>query len=103
MVATATIVDRIESGLTLVTGDIRALADLELEWDQLDESVRASLSLEWSHSMADYLVELDEKYRAGEMTPPQRERYQLLIGELKDALPIIERLDIRRPPVRLDG
>jgi hypothetical protein len=96
-------VDRIESGLTLVTGDIQALADLEREWGQLDESVRASLSLEWSHSMADYLVELDEKYRAGEMTPTQRERYDVLLGELKDALPIIARLNLRQPMVNLDG
>ena len=95
--------DRIESGLALVAGHIRALADLEREWDQLDESVQASLSLEWSHSMADYLVELDEEYRAGEMMPTQRERYHLLIGELKHALPIIERLNLRRRLGRLNG
>lgn len=102
MVATATGADRIESGLTLLVGDIRALADLEREWGQLDDGVQASLSLEWALLMADYLVELDENYYANEMTPTQRERYHLLIGELKDALPIIKRLNLRRPMVRLD-
>ena len=96
-------VDHIESRLTLVTGDIRALAGLELEWGQLDESVQVSLSLEWAHSMADYLVELDEKYRAGDMMPSQRERYHALLGEIKDALPIIARLNLCQPMVNLDG
>jgi hypothetical protein len=96
-------VDRIESGLTLATGDIRALADLEREWDQLEESVQASLSLEWAHSIADYLIELDEKYRAGEMTLSQRERYRLLRGELKDALPIVAHLRFCKPINDLNG
>jgi hypothetical protein len=102
MVTTAAVSQRIESGLTLVCGDVLALPDFAQKWCHLAEGVRASLSLEWDHSMADYLTELDEFYRAGRMTPEQADRYRVLLGQLKESLPIIRQLNFYPPPVSLD-
>ncbi|MGI8912676.1 MAG: hypothetical protein ACR2JY_02605 [Chloroflexota bacterium] len=99
MVATATTADRIESGLALVEGDIRALPVLAEEWEHLGESTQVTLSLDWEHSIADYLAELDEHSRNGQMAPPQQARYWALRNNLQDALPLIQRLGWYIPPV----
>lgn len=99
MVATAAIVDQIESGLMLLEGDIQALPDLAEEWEQLGESAQVTLSLEWDHAMADYLLELDERYRDGQMTATQQSRYRALISNLECLRPIIMQLDLYLPPV----
>jgi hypothetical protein len=101
MAAPAALAERIETGLTLVESDVRALPALASQWEQLEDGAQASLSLEWTHSMADYLTELDEHYRAGRMTRGQQERYQALLSELQAALPLIDRLKLYRPPVSL--
>ena len=99
MVATATVTNRIDSGLTMLEGDVQALPELAEEWEQLDESAQVTLSLEWDHAMADYLMELDERYRGGQMTTTQQRRYRALLSKLKNARPIIAQLDLYLPPV----
>ncbi|MBI4492881.1 MAG: hypothetical protein HY690_08830 [Chloroflexi bacterium] len=94
---------RIERSLIATLAEVEDLPALATEWDTLAEGVRASLSLEWDHLMADYLTELDEYFRAGQMTSDQPTRYRALLCKLKAALPIIEQLNLYRPPVALDG
>lgn len=100
MAATTAIESRIESGLALVEGDISALPEWASQWEGLDEGTQVSLSLEWTHSMADYLTELDEHYQGGQMTPSQQARYRELLDNLGTALPTIDQLRLYRPPVR---
>jgi hypothetical protein len=63
---------------------------------------RASVSLDWDHMMADYLTEVDEYWRAGQLTDAQAARYADLRRKLREALPLIEKLNFYRPPVPLD-
>jgi hypothetical protein len=102
MASTTAVAERVTSGLALVESDVRGLPNLADEWEQLGESARVSLSLEWAHSMADYLTELDEQYHADRMTPGQQERYQALLRDLRTALPTINRLNLYGPPICLE-
>ncbi|MGH2354419.1 MAG: hypothetical protein ACRDI2_25290 [Chloroflexota bacterium] len=101
MVTTATVVERIESGLSAVSAEVLDLPNVAGEWDVLPDGNRTSIAVDWAHLMADYLPELDAYYRSGEMMPDQQRRYRELLEQLKGALPVIRRLDLYRPPVPL--
>ena len=66
------------------------------------ELERVDFSPQWDHLMADYLTELDDYYWDDKMTPEEKERYRTLLCTLKDRMPIIERLNLYRPPVLLE-
>lgn len=92
-------IDQFLGSLQSWVEDFPGLAD---EWEELEEGPRVSLSLQWDHLMADYLTELDEYYRAGEMSAEQAEGYRRLLGQLKEILPLIRRLKFWEPIVSLD-
>jgi hypothetical protein len=92
---------RIDRGLDAILADLADLPIWVVEWDRLPEEERASLSLEWDHMMADYLPELEEFRAAHAMTAQQAECYTMLLCRLRQALPLIERLDLYRPSVTL--
>ncbi|MBI3979721.1 MAG: hypothetical protein HY331_16190 [Chloroflexi bacterium] len=101
--ATTTRIDkRIERSLHAVTAETDDLPTVAAEWASLSDGERAAVSLDWDHLMADYLTELDEYYRSGEMTLIQQVRYRELLRKLKEALPIITRLNFYPPPVSLE-
>ena len=100
--ATSRLWNRIERGLSLVSSDVQALPEYVEQWGSLEEGPRVTLSLEWDHSMADYLTELDEYYRAGQMAAEQATRYRDLLARLKEALPLVDQLSFWRPLVCLD-
>ena len=102
MVAKADVIGRIERSLTTVLAETRELPTIEKEWATLPDGNRASFGLEWDHWMADYLPDLHAHFCAGDMTPDQEDRYRRLLRELAAAMPIIERLNLYRPPVPLD-
>ena len=102
MATTPAIKDRVERRLDLLLAEVEELPSTHAEWDELEDWERTSMSLEWSHLMADYLPQLDGQYRAGELAPEQQARYQDLLRKLKETLPIVERLNLYRPPVSLE-
>jgi hypothetical protein len=102
VVATTVVAARIERGLTAVLGETEYLWELDQRWERLTELEQVDFSLEWDHLMASYLVELDELYWGGEMTPEQQVRYLGLLDKLKQASPIVERRNLYRPPVLLE-
>ncbi len=102
MVATAKIASRISRYLQAILANVEDLPVLAKEWEMLPDGERASDALQWDHLMADYLTELDEHYRAGRMTSPQQACYQDLLSKLKEAIPIIQKLNLYRPPVPLE-
>ena len=67
-----------------------------------EELKRVDFSLQWDHLMADYLTELDDYYWDDKMSPEEKEHYRELLCTLKDRMPIIERLNLYRPPVLLE-
>ena len=102
MVARAGTHQRLEIALHALESGLGDLPELAEEWDQLADGERASCSLDWDHLMGTYLIIVNRHYRSGDMAPDQRCRYERLVGELKKALPLIERLKLYPPPVPLE-
>ncbi len=101
MATTTALAERIESGLRSLLAEVADLPNTAQEWDGLPVWNQASIALDWSHRMADALTELERYYRSGAMTPEQQAHYRALRGQLRQALPLITRLDFYRPPVPL--
>jgi hypothetical protein len=87
------------ASLRLMLGDLPEVAQ---EWDELSDGERVSWSLDWDQLMGALKVTLDPYYRSGAMTDDQRARYGTILGQLKEALPLIQRLQLYPPPVPLD-
>lgn len=98
MATATTLTARIEGILDVLEMDVQ---DLEA-WETLPETNQDLLGLEWSQSMTSLLPEVNSAYRSGRMTPEQQARYRTLLGRLKEALPIIQKLNLCRPRVPLD-
>lgn len=101
MVATLAVIYRIEGFLEGIVSFVADFPILVEEWDSLNDEGQTVTYLRWDHYMADYLTELDEHYHAGDMLAEQEERYRDLLRMLREAMPIIEQLDMMRPPVSL--
>jgi hypothetical protein len=101
MAAPTTMTQRLEVLLQAVRAEVDDLPAWEEAWPTLSDAEQASWSLNWDHVMATYLVDLDEAYRAGTMTSDQQTRYRAVLDRLSRLLPLIERLDLYRPPVPL--
>lgn len=97
---TAAVVSRELASLELMLGD---LPEIAAEWASLGEGERVSWSLDWDQLMGVLGVAVDPSYRAGHMAADQQARYRAMLGKLRDALPIIERLGLACPPVSLDS
>lgn len=101
MVATPAVIYRITGHLEGVMAYVQDLPGLLDQWEDLNDEGQTIEVLRWDHLMADYLTELDEHYHAGDMLATQEEQYRYLLRLLRDATPIIEKLDLMRPPVSL--
>ena len=102
MAAPATTDERIAIGLESLRLTLGDLSEVAGEWTQLNDGERASWSLDWDQLMATYLPLLERSYRSGAMTPDQQVRYGEVLRQLKEALPLIQRLQLYPPPVPLD-
>lgn len=78
-----------------------ALEDLPLaaaEWDDLDENARFAYGYDLQmHAMDNELGALARWHREGVLTEEQEGRYRLLVEQLRDALLLLERFDVRPP------
>lgn len=88
-----------EIGATL--SDLDSVLDDQQSGDLSDDE-RITLSLEWDREVHHLHRILDPAYRSGQMTPEQAARYRELLGALRVALPIIDKLGFARPSVPLD-
>ncbi len=102
MAATTDVERRIDRALCVLLGELEDQPDIAERWETWTELERVDYSLMWDHLMASYLLELDELYWSGEMTAEQQAGYSRLLSALKQAYPIIERLNLYRPPVVLE-
>ncbi len=87
----------IEVGLKwalVMTSDLPEIAD---EGPDMSDSERASWSLHWDQMAVGDLRRLARYHRLGEMTRPREARYRHLLHEPRDAMPLIERLQLPRP------
>lgn len=88
--------------LEILEANVNDLPEVAEEWTELADGERVSWSLDWDQLMLSYLPDMHLAYRTGRMTPEQQERYRELLGKLRDALPILERLNLAQPPVPLN-
>ena len=73
------------------------LPDVAAEWETLSVDERISWSMDWGNEM-ESLRCLVTQDAAGLLSAKQRPRYDLLLRRLEEALPLIDRLCLRRPP-----
>jgi len=102
MAAPTTTDERIAIGLESLRLTLGDLSEVAGEWTRLNDGERASWSLDWDQLMATYLPLLERSYRSGAMTPDQQACYREILRQLKEALPLIERLQLYPPPVPLE-
>lgn len=102
MATTAELKRSVDLNLDIVDFEIEDILELASIWDDEPDDIRAAEELAWNSTMSRLRLDLDPAYRAGQMTPEQAERYRKLLRKLEEALPIIERLGLTRPPVSLE-
>ena len=92
-------VDRLIEGVLL---EVRELPRVEAEWEGMDGDQRYAFSYDWDLVvMADLLLAVEKRHRAGSLTAAEEDAYRRLKEELKASLPTIERLGLYPPPVEL--
>ncbi len=74
------------------------LPELAGEWEQLSIDEQISWSLDWGNEMAG-LKDLAAAAAHGDLNHAHQARYQSLVHRLCDALPLIDRLGLRQPPL----
>ena len=82
-------------GLELTLGDLSEVAE---EWESLADGERVSWSVDWSNEMSG-LKRLAQDVSNNLLTEDEQARYRRLLFELEQALPVIERLELYRPPI----
>lgn len=92
---------RIEHELKLAPSRIEELDDLDDLWDQMPDWEQADWSLEWEQflNILDHI--LDAAYRTNQMAPDQQVKYLEAIRQMKERMPIIERLGLTKPKVSI--
>ncbi len=84
--------------LDLMVNDLPEVAE---EWDRLSDGERESWSLDWGNEMAG-LKSLAHFAAEGALTPSEYSQYQEVLRRLLAALPIVDRLNLRRPSMPLN-
>jgi hypothetical protein len=77
------------------------LPEIASEWNDLADGERASLSLDWDHLMASYLMLLNQAFRNDQLPPEARLRFEQLLVRLERAAPLIEQLHFYPPSIAL--
>jgi hypothetical protein len=102
-VATKTAVSqRTRTFLDIVQGEVEDLARTAAEWRTRLDLQQAEFALEWGHLMSDFLTELDDRYRSGQMADEQCVQYRHILGKLKALAPTIRQLNLDAPPGLLE-
>ena len=97
MATTPTLTARIDRELDALMAELRDLPTVAREWDDLPESVRASVGLDWDHLLLDVLRDVQQIEQRAEFSEHQRERLLEVYGLLDDARPTLERLGFPAP------
>jgi len=89
--------------LDLLFAHVKALRELASDPDQSHNSARVyDFSIRWGTLLYGRLERLAYYHRRGELAPDERARYESLRCELREVLPLVERLGLARPRVALE-
>ena len=100
MATTADLMRDIDAGLWAIGAEADFLPELAGGWEENPYN-RATWENEWEVLFM-RLGDLDDAYRAGEMTAEQQERYRALRTKLRALLPLFEQLRLPLPSIPLD-
>ncbi len=93
----------VDADLGMVGAGIEALRDLTVDSEKAQDEDRVyDFSIRWGVLLSGRLKRLEHYYREGGLTEDQRSRYLELRRELKDAMPLMERLGLGKPRVPLE-
>lgn len=98
MATTTAITQRIEASLREIEAETNFLPELLAGWVEESPADREVWYLEWRELLARF-EGLAHAYHAGAMTIEQQQRHRALREELRDAIPLLERLGIAAPPI----
>lgn len=90
--------EHLDGYLSSVSAELAWLPEWEELWPDEPEDNRVTYHLEWDNLMG-AVAALEQAEHAGLLTDEQRERYRALLDRLREVMPIIERLNLTRPPV----
>lgn len=102
MATPAEITERIDGDIEAIEDMVAELNDVARDWAELPESVLVAWCLDWDQAMGTILPSLAQASAESNMSSAQRARYQAVLVQLRRAMPIVERLDLYRPPVPID-
>jgi hypothetical protein len=100
MATTPALSQEVDAALWAIEAEADFLPELAELWDREHPASQATWVSEWDVLLM-RLAGLDEAYRAGAMTPAQRERYRALRATLRERLPLLERLGLPLPAMPL--
>jgi hypothetical protein len=93
----------VDADLGMVGFGVEALRDLALDSEKAQDEDRVyDFSIRWGVLLSGRLKRLEHYYREGRLTRAQRSRYRQLRRDLKDAVPLMERLGLGKPRVPLE-
>src|SRR5699024_3894679 len=89
--------------LDLLFAHVKALRELASDPEKAQDSARIyDFSIRWGTLLSGRLERLAHYHDRGELTPDEQARYEALRAELREAVPLIERLGLARPRVPLN-
>lgn len=92
-----------DADLDLLLAHVKALRELAADPEKARDSARVyDFSIRWGALLAGRLERLAHYHSRGELPPGDQTRYDVLRAELRDVLPLAERLGLARPTVALD-
>jgi hypothetical protein len=94
----------VDADLDLLFDQVKELRELAGEPDKAHDSARVyDFSVRWGTFLRGRLERLAYYHSRAALTPDQQARYQALCTELRQALPVVERLGLARPNMDIDG
>ncbi len=88
----------ITADIDMVLDQVNALRELASDPGKAQDSARVyDFSIRWGTMLSGRLERLDYYHRRGELTRDEQARYAWLRGELREVLPLAERLGLARP------
>lgn len=93
----------VEKDMEMIASAVAALRELASDDEMSRDGDRVyDFSIRWGVLLSGRLMRLEHYYRRGELTAEQRAGYRRLRRELREAMPLVERLGLGRPRVPLE-
>ncbi|MDR7299892.1 hypothetical protein [Haloactinomyces albus] len=87
-----------DTDLDLLFAQVQALRELASDPDKAQDSDRVyDFGIRWAVLLYGRLQRLDHYHHRSELAPDEQARYERLRAELREAVPLVERLGLPRP------